>query len=107
MIQKLDFKLSLGEFASLYQICYNSHLAVENRQTFRPEELILAEYADELERRVRAWKGRADQKEYKFSLRLSVAVTIWLDRSYYRPVNTLLAKIDKALVDNQLKPISL
>lgn len=107
MTPKLDFKLSLFEFASLYQICFNSQEAVENRQTFRTEELILSEYCDELEKRVRTWKGRENQKEYKFSLRLSVAMTIWKDRSYYRPANTLLAKIDKALVDNQLKPISI
>ncbi|MDR6195667.1 hypothetical protein QE357_002719 [Siphonobacter sp. BAB-5404] len=107
MTPKLDFKLTLSEFASLYQICFNSHEAVENRLTFRPEELILSEYCDELEKRIPTWKDRKDQKEYKFRLRLSVAMTIWQDRSYYRPVNTLLAKIDKALVDNQFKPITI
>ncbi|OZI08219.1 hypothetical protein BWI93_10150 [Siphonobacter sp. BAB-5385] len=60
MIPKLDFKLSLGEFASLYQICYDSQEAVEKRQTFRPEALILAEYADELEKRINSWKERPE-----------------------------------------------
>lgn len=102
MIPKIDLKLTIGEFASLFKICQDCHEQFEKFYNPRPEMIMLAEYADLLEKRIRTWSGRRDRKEYKFSVPLSVVLAIWLDRTYYLPVNTLLAKMDKALVDNRI-----
>ncbi|PMD97430.1 hypothetical protein BWI97_07305 [Siphonobacter sp. BAB-5405] len=107
MIQKIDLKLTVREFASLFAICHDRKQDFESGYTFRPDEIALAEYSDELERRVHTWSERKPSNEYKFSMRLSVAMTIWLGRTHYRPDNMLLGKIDKALVDLKITPFVL
>jgi hypothetical protein len=115
-VPKVKLKLNDYEWQQLFQICdqqrfqFNSACGwktlMEGKQYevfgFDPEWVALAEYAAELDKHIYKWFQRriVDRlKEYPVSIPLSIALTIRRDREVLQVENSLLFKIDQAIVN--------
>ena len=108
---KISLKLTRGEMYVLYIYSNQAFTAwsdPSNRMYMLSLAIQLAEHYERTRKQVITWHKKPPNKEFRYSLPISLAIAYhhWLQkRTINLPErNTLLAKIDKALIDCHIKP---